>query len=78
VQDAELSAEVGALIERLAAGPTLSYAGTKRQLNARAYAGIEQQLELEAQIQQQQTTTADFVEGVSAFADKRPARFLGR
>jgi 2-(1,2-epoxy-1,2-dihydrophenyl)acetyl-CoA isomerase len=78
VQDAELPAEVGALIERLAAGPTLSYAGTKRQLNARAYAGIEQQLELEAQIQQQQATTADFVEGVSAFAEKRPAQFLGR
>jgi 2-(1,2-epoxy-1,2-dihydrophenyl)acetyl-CoA isomerase len=78
VQDAELSAEVGALIERLAAGPTLSYAGTKRQLNARAYAGIEQQLELEAQIQQQQATTADFIEGVSAFAEKRPAQFVGR
>jgi 2-(1,2-epoxy-1,2-dihydrophenyl)acetyl-CoA isomerase len=78
VQDAELAVEVGALIERLAAGPTLSYAGTKRQLNARAYAGIEQQLELEAQIQQQQATTADFIEGVSAFAEKRPAQFLGR
>jgi 2-(1,2-epoxy-1,2-dihydrophenyl)acetyl-CoA isomerase len=78
VHDAELSVEVGALIERLAAGPTLSYAGTKRQLNARAYAGIEQQLELEAQIQQQQATTADFIEGVSAFAEKRPAQFLGR
>ena len=44
VDDASLSTEVGALIDRLAAGPTRSYAGTKRQINARAYAGIEQQL----------------------------------
>jgi 2-(1,2-epoxy-1,2-dihydrophenyl)acetyl-CoA isomerase len=78
VEDAELSVEVGGLIERLAAGPTRSYAGAKRQLNARIYAGIEQQLELEAQIQQQQAATADFVEGVTAFAEKRPAHFTGR
>ena len=78
VDDAELSVEVGTLIDRLAAGPTRSYAGAKRQLNARAYAGIEQQLELEAQIQQQQATTADFIEGVTAFAEKRPAHFTGQ
>jgi 2-(1,2-epoxy-1,2-dihydrophenyl)acetyl-CoA isomerase len=78
VQDAALAATVGALIERLAAGPTRSYAGAKRQLNARAYAGIEEQLDLEAQIQQQQVTTADFIEGVTAFAEKRPAQFVGR
>jgi 2-(1,2-epoxy-1,2-dihydrophenyl)acetyl-CoA isomerase len=77
VPDADLTVEVGGLIDRLAAGPTLSYAGTKRQLNARAYAGIEQQLELEAEIQQQQAATTDFVEGVTAFAEKRPAQFIG-
>jgi 2-(1,2-epoxy-1,2-dihydrophenyl)acetyl-CoA isomerase len=78
VDDAELSTEAGALVERLAAGPTRSYAGAKRQLNARVYAGIEQQLGLEAQIQQEQAATADFIEGVSAFAEKRQARFEGR
>jgi 2-(1,2-epoxy-1,2-dihydrophenyl)acetyl-CoA isomerase len=77
VDDGELTPEVGALIDRLAAGPTLSYAGTKRQLNARVYAGIEEQLELEARIQQEQAATTDFIEGVSAFAAKRPARFSG-
>jgi 2-(1,2-epoxy-1,2-dihydrophenyl)acetyl-CoA isomerase len=78
VDDASLSTEVGALIDRLAAGPTRSYAGTKRQINARAYAGIEQQLSLEASIQQEQAATADFMEGVAAFVEGRPAKFAGR
>ncbi len=78
VDDDALGAEVAALIDRLAAGPTRSYAGTKRQLNARAYAGIEQQLELEASIQQEQAGTADFLEGVAAFIERRPANFQGK
>jgi len=78
VDDEALSTEVGALVDRLAAGPTRSYAGAKRQLNARAYAGIEQQLNLEASIQQEQAATADFMEGVTAFVERRPARFEGR
>jgi 2-(1,2-epoxy-1,2-dihydrophenyl)acetyl-CoA isomerase len=77
VDDEALSAEVGALVDRLAAGPTRSYAGAKRQLNARAYAGIEQQLNLEASIQQEQAATADFREGVTAFVERRPANFQG-
>ena len=78
VDDEELAAATSALMAFLAAGPTRSYAGTKRQLNARVYAGIEAQLELEAEIQQEQAATADFMEGVKAFAEKRPARFEGR
>jgi 2-(1,2-epoxy-1,2-dihydrophenyl)acetyl-CoA isomerase len=78
VDDEALGAEVGSLVDRLAAGPTRSYAGAKRQLNARAYAGIEQQLNLEASIQQEQAATADFMEGVTAFVERRPARFEGR
>ncbi len=78
VDDEQLGAETGALIDRLAAGPTLSYAGAKRQFNARVYAGMAQQLELEAQIQQQQAASEDFAEGTAAFVEKREARFQGR
>jgi 2-(1,2-epoxy-1,2-dihydrophenyl)acetyl-CoA isomerase len=78
VDDERLRAEVDGLIYQLASGPTLSYAGTKRQLNARVYAGIEAQLELEADIQQEQAETADFMEGVNAFRERRPPQFEGR
>ena len=71
-------AEAEALVTRLAAGPTASYAGTKRQLNAWAYGRLADQLELEAAIQQEMAGTQDFAEGVTAFLQKRPAAFAGR
>lgn len=76
--DDELAAAADALVARLAAGPTRSYAGAKRQLNAWAYGRLAQQLELEAAIQQEQASTRDFVEGVTAFLQKRAAAFEGR
>ena len=75
--DAELGAKADELISRLAAGPTRSYAGTKRQLNKWLYEHIDGQLEFEAQIQQQMAESGDFAEGVAAFAEKRKARFTG-
>lgn len=75
--DDQLDAEVDSLAGRLAAGPTKSYAGTKRQLNNRIYAGMEEQLELEADIQQEMAASTDFVEGVLAFIQKRSAKFTG-
>lgn len=78
VPDADLLAEAGELIARLAAGPTRSYAGTKRQLNNWLYSRMGEQLELEAQIQREMSNTDDFVEGAVAFAERRSARFAGR
>jgi 2-(1,2-epoxy-1,2-dihydrophenyl)acetyl-CoA isomerase len=76
--DDALRAEVDALADRLSEGPTRSYAGTKRQLNSWLYARMHEQLELEASIQHELAASGDFVEGVAAFAEKRPARFSGR
>lgn len=78
VDDDDFDDETTALLQRLAAGPTASYAGTKRQLNHWLYTRMEEQLELEARIQQEMAGSADFVEGVAAFTQKRPAAFGGR
>ena len=77
VPDAELPEETAALAARLAAGPTRSYAGTKRQLNNWLYTRMEEQLELEADIQQEMASSDDFLEGAMAFVQKRSARFGG-
>jgi 2-(1,2-epoxy-1,2-dihydrophenyl)acetyl-CoA isomerase len=77
VADAELDAEAQALAARMAAGPTRSYAGSKRQLNNWLYARMDEQLELEAQIQREMSGSDDFLEGAIAFAQKRPPRFTG-
>lgn len=76
--DDRLGEEAAALAARLAAGPTRSYAGTKRELNNWLYARIEAQLELEAQIQREMTGSEDFLEGAMAFVEKREARFSGK
>jgi 2-(1,2-epoxy-1,2-dihydrophenyl)acetyl-CoA isomerase len=77
VADDAFADEVAALRDRLAAGPTRSYAGAKRQLNAWLYARMDEQLELEADIQQEMAGSPDFYEGVAAFVEKRQAVFRG-
>jgi 2-(1,2-epoxy-1,2-dihydrophenyl)acetyl-CoA isomerase len=78
VPDERLREETAALAARMAAGPTRSYAGAKRQLNNWLYARMGEQLELEARIQREMSESADFLEGATAFLQKRPPRFTGR
>jgi 2-(1,2-epoxy-1,2-dihydrophenyl)acetyl-CoA isomerase len=76
--DDDFARESLALTTRLAAGPTRSYAASKRLLNEQLHPGVAGQLELEASLQQEMVGSEDFIEGVSAFLGKRPARFSGR
>ena len=78
VPDERLREQAAALATRLAGGPTRAYAGTKRQLNNWLYARMAEQLELEAQIQREMAETDDFLEGATAFVEKREQRFQGR
>jgi 2-(1,2-epoxy-1,2-dihydrophenyl)acetyl-CoA isomerase len=75
--DDRLLDEAGALTERLAAGPTRSYAGSKRALNRFIYGDLDAQLELEASVQHELARSKDFLEGVAAFVEKRDPAFAG-
>ncbi len=76
--NAEFAAKSDQLLQRLADGPTRSYAGSKRELNHWLYDRMDVHLELEARTQRDLATSADFIEGVGAFLQKRPAKFIGR
>jgi 2-(1,2-epoxy-1,2-dihydrophenyl)acetyl-CoA isomerase len=75
--DERLLDEARALTQRLAAGPTRSYASSKQALNRSIYGDLDGQLTLEAELQHQLGRSQDFVEGVTAFAQKRPPEFTG-
>jgi 2-(1,2-epoxy-1,2-dihydrophenyl)acetyl-CoA isomerase len=75
--DTEFEAKSQALLSRLSNGPTRSYAGSKRELNHWLYSRMPEHLALEAQIQGEAAATKDFLEGVTAFLDKRKPAFTG-
>ena len=75
--DDELMTEANALVERMAAGPTRSYASSKRALNRFIYGDLDGQLGLEAELQHALARTKDFAEGTMAFVEKRTPAFTG-
>jgi 2-(1,2-epoxy-1,2-dihydrophenyl)acetyl-CoA isomerase len=78
VDDADLIAEATKLASSLAAGPTLGLGLTKRLIQAAATNSLDEQLDMERDLQQQAGRSADYAEGVTAFLEKRPARFTGK
>ena len=72
----ELAAAAGELAAKLAAGPPGSYRASKRLLS-QGLANLEARLDDEGVAQQERAESADFVEGVMAFLQKRPATFQG-
>ena len=75
--DDQLRAEAVALAQRLADGPA-ALALTRRLFWESPGNGYEQQLALEQAAQQRASQSADFQEGLAAFHQKRPPRFMGK
>ena len=66
------------LVGRLAAGPTVMLAHTKRLLLVSSESGRDRAFEQEAWAQEAVSRTTDLQEGLQSFAERREPRFLGR
>jgi 2-(1,2-epoxy-1,2-dihydrophenyl)acetyl-CoA isomerase len=75
IDDEDLMGEAHTVAERLAAGPTHALGLMKRALAASPTNGLDAQLDLERDLQREAGVSDDYLEGVRAFLDKRPADF---
>jgi len=78
VEDDAFEAHWMARASHLAAGPTFAYGHLKQALRASTENSLEEQLALEAKLQNMCGQSRDFKEGVLAFTEKREAKFEGR
>lgn len=78
VDDDKFAAEADALAKQVAGQATKAMGLTKRAIYASANNTFEQQLDLERDLQREAAKSEDFREGVTAFKEKRPAKFSGR
>lgn len=78
VPDADLMREVGAVAEKLKAGPTRAYPAVRRAFDAATTQTLHEQLDMEAREQPALLGTEDFLEGVRAFLRKEKPKFKGR
>jgi 2-(1,2-epoxy-1,2-dihydrophenyl)acetyl-CoA isomerase len=70
--------EVEALVDRLAAGPTVTLGLTKWLLHRGEGRALDEHLADEAFALELSSRSEDFREGLSAFREKRPPEFKGR
>jgi len=76
--DADLAGETKKLAHELANGPTIALALIRRLYWESPHNSFEEQIDLEVQSQKSAGAAEDFREGVTAFLEKRPAKFKGR
>lgn len=66
-----------AMAERLATMPTKALIATRQLLRSAHTHSLDEQLDLERDMQSRLGFTHDYIEGVTAFLQKRPAQFKG-
>lgn len=74
----QLMDEARSIARKLATLPTRGLGLTKRAFNQSLANDLDAQLEVEAELQAEAASTADFAEGVRAFLEKRQPSFAGR
>ena len=77
VPDQELAAQTTVMAEHFASAATRALALTKQALHESTTSTLEQQLAREAAMMRELGNSADYREGVAAFAQKRPPNFTG-
>jgi 2-(1,2-epoxy-1,2-dihydrophenyl)acetyl-CoA isomerase len=78
VDDAALMSEAQTICERFGEAPTHSLAMVKRALDASAHNTLDAQLDLERDLQREIGRGSDYIEGVTAFLEKRKPVYKGR
>ena len=75
--EADCLAAAWAMAERLATMPTQALVATRALLRDASQRTLSAHLDVERDTQSQLGRTHDYIEGVSAFLQKRPAQFTG-
>jgi 2-(1,2-epoxy-1,2-dihydrophenyl)acetyl-CoA isomerase len=78
VDDTDLESTVQTLAEQFAVAPTRGLAATKAAIRGSWRHSLDEQLDIERDLQRELGRSADYAEGVAAFAGKRTPNFLGR
>jgi len=78
VEDESLEAEVDAIANKLASLPPLGLAAIKEMIRASWQYSLDEELERQAGAMRRLGFTEDYREGVGAFLEKRPPKFVGR
>src|SRR5262249_51416918 len=78
VDDETLDTEVDTIANKLASLPPLGLAATKEMIRASWAHDLDEELDRQALAMRRLGLSEDYREGVAAFLEKRPPKFVGR